>query len=323
MPDSHKNFAYSTVAPLGAPSPASSGTSLTVASGDGAKFPATPFNATVWPASAQPTTANAEIVRVTAISTDTLTITRAQESTSARSIGAGDQIAATITAKTLTDIETPRVRRVGPPAIVCDGNSTASLTAVLPQTPTAGNLLIATVLMWGFSSVPSAATPTGWTLVRSTTGSAGSNIGVVAVFYKVAAGGDSAPTFTISNPNSTVLLVEEWKGLATSSPVRVSADGPAQTNAPQQISATNLTGLTAGDLVYLAYCVRGQGARILPCGPLVMSLPPTAPKTGLYFYAGTATMLAASSSESPAVVYGDADSLFGPVVANAVAFIPA
>lgn len=103
MFDAHSNFAYSTVAT--APSPASSGTSLVVASGDGAKFPTAPFNATVWPASAQPLTSNAEIVRVTAISTDTLTITRAQESTSARSIGVGDQIAATITAKTITDVE--------------------------------------------------------------------------------------------------------------------------------------------------------------------------------------------------------------------------
>lgn len=103
-PDAHANLAYSTV--LTAPSPATSGTSLVVQSGDGAKFPAVPFNATVWPISQQPTTTNAEIVRVTNISTDTLTITRTQESTSARTIGVGDQIAATITKKTLTDIET-------------------------------------------------------------------------------------------------------------------------------------------------------------------------------------------------------------------------
>jgi hypothetical protein len=101
--DAHKNFAYSTVAT--APSPASSGTSLVVQAGDGAKFPAASFNATIWPVSTQPTTANAEIVRVTVVSTDTLTITRAQESSSARTVVVGDQIAATITAKTLTDVE--------------------------------------------------------------------------------------------------------------------------------------------------------------------------------------------------------------------------
>jgi hypothetical protein len=101
--DAHKNFAYSTVA--AAPSPAAAGTSLDVASGDGTKFPTPPFNATVWPSGAQPTTSNAEIVRVSAIVGDTLTIARSQESTSARSVVVGDQIAATITVKTITDLE--------------------------------------------------------------------------------------------------------------------------------------------------------------------------------------------------------------------------
>src|SRR5437773_1119949 len=104
MPDTHKNFAYSTVAT--APSPADTGTSLVVQTGDGAKFPTPPFNATVWAVGDQPSTANAEIVRVTAILGDTLTIARTQESTAARTILVGDEIAATITAKTLTDAET-------------------------------------------------------------------------------------------------------------------------------------------------------------------------------------------------------------------------
>jgi hypothetical protein len=101
MPDAHANFARSTVAT--APSPASSGTSLVVAAGEGAKFPAVPFNATVWPTGVDPLTTNAEIVRVTNISTDTLTITRTQESSSARTIVVGDNIAQTITKKTLED----------------------------------------------------------------------------------------------------------------------------------------------------------------------------------------------------------------------------
>lgn len=103
MPDAHKNFAYSTVAT--APSPATSGTSLVVAGGTGALFPAVPFNATIWPTAANALSTNSEIVRVTAISTDTLTITRQQESTSARTVVVGDQIAATVTNKTLTDVE--------------------------------------------------------------------------------------------------------------------------------------------------------------------------------------------------------------------------
>ncbi len=103
MADSHANFAYGTV--LTAPSPASSGTSLTLSSGAGALMPAVPFNATVWPTGVNPLNSNAEIVRVTNVSGDVLTISRAQEGTSARTILVGDQFAATITAKTLTDAE--------------------------------------------------------------------------------------------------------------------------------------------------------------------------------------------------------------------------
>lgn len=101
MADAHANFAYSTVSV--APSPASSGASLTVASGT--PFPATPFNAVVWPAGANPLTTNAEVVRVTANVAGVFDITRGQEGSSARTIVVGDQIAATVTAKTLTDIE--------------------------------------------------------------------------------------------------------------------------------------------------------------------------------------------------------------------------
>ena len=103
MFDAHANLAYSLV--VTAPSPPTSGTTLTVSAGQGALFPAAPFNCTVWPAGVQPLTTNAEIVRVTNIATDTFTITRAQESTTAMPIAAGYQIANTATAKVFTDIE--------------------------------------------------------------------------------------------------------------------------------------------------------------------------------------------------------------------------
>lgn len=77
-----------------------------VASGDGSIFPTIPFNCTAWPSGTQPTLANAEIIRVTVKATDTFTITRSQEGTSAKSIAVGWQIAATVTAKLLSDIET-------------------------------------------------------------------------------------------------------------------------------------------------------------------------------------------------------------------------
>lgn len=61
-------------------------TSITLASGDGARFPAAPFNAVWWNATDFPDPADdpsVEIIRVTTKSTDTLTIQRAREGTGA------------------------------------------------------------------------------------------------------------------------------------------------------------------------------------------------------------------------------------------------
>ncbi len=103
--DKHKNLSGTLVAT--APSPATSGTTLIVTAGDGAlQFPAVPFEATIWPTGVRPSKSNSEIVTVTGISTDTLTITRAQESSVARTVIIGDQISANFTAKHLTDLET-------------------------------------------------------------------------------------------------------------------------------------------------------------------------------------------------------------------------
>lgn len=101
--DQHLNFAVSRI--VAAPSPSTSGTSVTVTAGEGIRFPTPPFNATIWPVGVPPLDSNAEIVRVTAILGDDFTILRSQELTSAKSIATGYYIAATITAKTITDIE--------------------------------------------------------------------------------------------------------------------------------------------------------------------------------------------------------------------------
>jgi len=94
-----KNFSYSTVAV--APSPATSGTSLTVSSGQGALF-AIGQNAVIYPTALPPLSSNAEIVGVTNIVGDVLTITRMQEGTSARTVVIGDQIAQVFSAALAT-----------------------------------------------------------------------------------------------------------------------------------------------------------------------------------------------------------------------------
>lgn len=120
--DAHANLASSLV--VTPPSPATSGTSLTVTAGQGALFPAVPFNCTVCPAATFPTTTNAEIVRVTAIVGDTFTITRAQESTTAKAILTGYFIGNSITVKVLTDIE----NAIGAGSIGITDDTTTSAT---------------------------------------------------------------------------------------------------------------------------------------------------------------------------------------------------
>lgn len=83
----YTNNAYSTLA--GAIN--SSVTTLTVATGEGARFPAISsstdfFYVTVFNVSVS------EIVKVTARSTDTLTIVRAQDGTTAQSFSSGDSV---------------------------------------------------------------------------------------------------------------------------------------------------------------------------------------------------------------------------------------
>lgn len=72
-----------------APSPATSGTTLVLQSGQGADMPAVPFKALICPPGQLATRYNSERVLVTNRSDDTLTITRAQGVTSAKTIEAG------------------------------------------------------------------------------------------------------------------------------------------------------------------------------------------------------------------------------------------
>lgn len=77
-------------------------TSLSVQAGDGAKFPAAPFHVTLY--ASDPATG--EIVKVTAKTTDTFTITRAQEGTTAQAFNAGDKVELLVTAKLFDDFQT-------------------------------------------------------------------------------------------------------------------------------------------------------------------------------------------------------------------------
>lgn len=129
----YKDFAYSLIAT--APSPATSGTSLAVTAGQGALFPTVPFYCTIWPAGVSPLSTNAEIIKVTGVSTDTFTIVRAQFSSSAVSAAIGYQIANTVIADSLAG------RLIGKQVFTTTGAGT--------YTPTAGTNYIVMELVGG------------------------------------------------------------------------------------------------------------------------------------------------------------------------------
>lgn len=89
--DAIKNHAWTTV--VTPPSPAESGVTIVVT--DSSVFPVVPFTVEVWPSNANALRTNAEFLRVTAndTGTNTLTVVRQFEGSSARTIVAGDQIA--------------------------------------------------------------------------------------------------------------------------------------------------------------------------------------------------------------------------------------
>ena len=105
--DQHTNFAYSTLQASSGVIGSTSGTTLIIAASGDMPDPAVgQYNIVVWPASLQPLSSNAEIMRATAKSGTTLIVIRAQEGTTALSgIAAGYQVALTMTSKLLTDLE--------------------------------------------------------------------------------------------------------------------------------------------------------------------------------------------------------------------------
>ena len=272
MSDSYKNFAYSTV--LTAPSPATSGTTLVVASGDGALFPTPPFNATVWATGVQPTATGAEIVRVTNISTDTLTITRATESSSARTIVVGDQIAATITAKALTDLA-PLSGNLSQFA----ATTSAQLKSVLSDETGSGSAV--------FATSPALTTPTG--IVKGDVGlgnvdntsDSTKNSAVASLTNKdVTSGTNTFPTFNQNTTGSAAKLTTPRTINGTS------FDGSA--NVTVTAAAGTLTGTTLNSTVVTS-SLTSTGT----LGGLTVTAAPTfsAMTAGSILLAGTAGLL--------------------------------
>ena len=115
------------------------------------------------------------------------------------------------------------------------------------QAPTAGNILIMGVTVGDGSSVT---TPAGWTLAHSGNKAAGQSV-LFRIYWKVAAGGDAAPSIVVDAAGyGLYICIEEWSGLDTSAPVvsTVGSLNPASTG--QVVISSTITPVAANSLVY-------------------------------------------------------------------------
>lgn len=121
----------------------SSATAITLQSGQGSKLPSAPFNLIWWNSTDYPNPANdpnVEIVRVTNIASDTLTITRAQEGTSATNKNTGGKtysLVLAITAKMISDIAAALPTGT---AVYDEAVSGSATSWTLAHTPVTGTL---------------------------------------------------------------------------------------------------------------------------------------------------------------------------------------
>ena len=102
---------------------------------------------------------------------------------------------------------------VGSAGAVSVGASGAAVTPAYGQTPTANNLLVCCVGSAGSVTLPAA--PSGWSLAVQIAG----NSAGASIFYKVAAGGDAAPTIAAITSTEIAARLSEYSGGATLSPL--------------------------------------------------------------------------------------------------------
>lgn len=123
---------------------------------------------------------------------------------------------------------------VGSAGAVSQSATGASVTPAwgTSESRTANNLLICWIAVDGNSSAP--ATPSGWSLAVSTTGTSSA----AAVFYKIAAGSDAAPTISAVTSGIISAQLAEFSGNASVSPLDKTGSNSGTTS--------SLTATTAG-----------------------------------------------------------------------------
>ena len=191
-----------------------------------------------------PTPSNAEIVRVTAVAGDTLTITRAQEGTSARTVIIGDQIAATVTVKTFTDIETAFA---GTASAITNGSLTVNTSGISINIPAA---------------VVAAGTNGAITGGSITVNTSGVSINLPAYLTTAALSGDSTKYAGTNGAMTGGSITVNTAGVSVNLPAYLTtAAQSGHSHGNPTLALTNLTGTTASNSAGLTLSLSaGAGA---------------------------------------------------------------
>lgn len=268
MVDVAVNFAAAVVST--APSPATSGTSITVGTGQGARFPdpgAGTYNVIAVPNGTTPDqfAAQAEIVTVTVHNpaTDTFTIVRAQEGTTARSIGVGWLFFMAPTAKFRDDILTAIAAAgggAGPDPNALDVTSYGAVGDALPINITITSGSAAATLTTG--TIPSSGFSGKRVVIQ------GAGAGGVPLVTTISARTDSTH-ITLANAASTsVTAATAYWGTDSSSGIASARDA-------WQNGAVAYTGGNNGDRILQKYLYFPPGKYIVTAQDALANSPTT------------------------------------------------
>lgn len=240
----------------------------------------------------------------------------AATATASMSLAASAAAAAVITPATVV----APVRRGKPVSTLVSPGST-TVTATLPQTPTAGNLLIALAQFNGSSTTPSCSTPTGWTAGPFQRATSGTNRFGLFLFWKLATGSEPNPVFTVVSGEQGGIILQEWAGLDATTPHLADSVG-AQVAGSGTVTLTDaITTTTANEWVFTGIASVAQ-ANVM--SPLTWTLPqlsfdaPTNTLTQVKTNAGTAAWAAGCYSTSGAKAPQAVTNVGASAVANGI-----
>lgn len=159
--------------------------------------------------------------------------------------------------------------RVGGPAYTA---SSGNFSAALPQMPTAGNVL--TMVYKASAGLGGASHPavSGWNQVVDAVASAGLGGHSFSMYYRIATGTESGPSFGTGSTNCNV-IIEEWAGLDPDNPFLAATGTPSTATAASGTLASPSVTVAVPALIFSGLGGSGGVTSVTWGGGSVVSAP--------------------------------------------------